>query len=49
LGFPYGSSLGQRFVEIDPAYYLHVENVRPSVRIGPDGFIVAETLVLGGQ
>ena len=32
-------------LKIDPAYYLHVENVRPSVRIGPRGFVVAETVV----
>jgi hypothetical protein len=30
---------------IDRDYYLHVENVRPSVRVGPRGFVVAETLV----
>jgi hypothetical protein len=26
-------------------YYLHVENVRPSVRVGPRGFVVSESLV----
>jgi hypothetical protein len=32
-------------LKIDPRYYLHVENVRPSVRVGPRGFVVAETIV----
>jgi hypothetical protein len=30
---------------IDPTYYLQVENVRPCVRVGPRGFMVAETVV----
>ena len=30
---------------IDSDYYLHVENVRPSVRVGPRGFVVSESLV----
>jgi hypothetical protein len=32
-------------LSVDPRFYLHVENVRPSVRIGPRGFVVAETVV----
>jgi hypothetical protein len=32
-------------LEIDPAFYLEVENVRPCVRVGPRGFTVAETVV----
>jgi len=31
-------------LEIDPAYYLRVEAVRPSVRVGPDGLIVNEVV-----
>jgi hypothetical protein len=34
-----------RFLGINPAYYLHVENVRPAVRTGPRGFVVSETVV----
>ena len=34
-----------RFLGINPAYYLHVENVRPAVRTGPRGFVTAETVV----
>lgn len=34
-----------KVLRIDPRFYLHVENVRPSVRIGPRGFVVAETVV----
>jgi hypothetical protein len=30
-------------LELD--YYLHVENVRPSVRVGPRGFVVSESIV----
>jgi hypothetical protein len=30
---------------IGAPYYVHVENVRPSVRVGPRGFIVSETVV----
>jgi hypothetical protein len=33
------------FLGITPAYYLHVENVRPSLRVGPRGFVVGETVV----
>jgi hypothetical protein len=33
------------FLGITPAYYLHVENVRPAVRVGPRGFVVGETVV----
>jgi hypothetical protein len=33
------------FLRIDPGFYLKVENVRPSVRIGPRGFVVAETVL----
>lgn len=29
---------------VDPAYYTHVESVRPSVRVGPDGLVVNEAL-----
>jgi hypothetical protein len=32
-------------LRIDPRYYLHVENVRPAVRVGPRGFVVAESVV----
>jgi hypothetical protein len=31
-------------LQIDPRFYLHVEHVRPSVRVGPDGMVVAETV-----
>jgi hypothetical protein len=31
-------------LEIDPRFYVHVEHVRPSVRVGPDGMVVAETV-----
>lgn len=31
-------------LEVDPRFYIHVEHVRPSVRVGPDGMIVAETV-----
>ena len=31
-------------LEIDPRFYIHVEHVRPSVRVGPDGIVVAETV-----
>jgi hypothetical protein len=30
---------------ISAPHYVHVENVRPSVRIGPRGFVVSETVV----
>ena len=30
-------------LQIDPRFYIHVEHVRPSVRVGPDGVVVAET------
>jgi hypothetical protein len=30
---------------LDLEYYLHVENVRPSVRVGPRGFVVSESIV----
>jgi hypothetical protein len=33
------------FLGVIPDYYLHVENVRPSVRVGPRGFVVGETVV----
>lgn len=33
------------FLSIDTSHYLAVENVRPCVRVGPRGFIVAETVV----
>ena len=29
---------------IDPAYYTHVEAVRPSTRVGPDGLVVHEAV-----
>jgi hypothetical protein len=32
-------------LKVDPRFYLNIENVRPSVRIGPRGFVVAETVV----
>lgn len=31
-------------LEIDTDYYTHVESVRPSQRVGPDGLIVAESV-----
>jgi hypothetical protein len=31
-------------LELDPRFYIHVEHVRPSVRVGPDGMVVAETV-----
>ena len=31
-------------LEIDPRFYIHVEHVRPSVRVGPDSIVVAETV-----
>jgi hypothetical protein len=31
-------------LEIDPRFYVHVEHVRPSVRVGPDGMVVTETV-----
>ena len=31
-------------LDIDPRFYLHVEHVRPAVRVGPDGMVVAETV-----
>jgi hypothetical protein len=33
-----------RLLRIDTRFYTHVEDVRPSVRIGPDGFVVSETV-----
>lgn len=33
------------FLGIKSSYYVHVENVRPSIRVGPRGFVVAETVV----
>jgi hypothetical protein len=33
-----------QLLEIDPRFYIHVEHVRPSVRVGPDGMVVAETV-----
>ena len=30
---------------IDRTYYLKVESVLPAVRIGPDGFVVSESVV----
>jgi hypothetical protein len=33
------------FLGITSDYYLHVENVRPSIRVGPRGFVVGETVV----
>lgn len=33
------------FLSIDTTYALQVENVRPCVRVGPRGFMVAETVV----
>jgi hypothetical protein len=29
---------------VSPAYYTHVESVRPSVRVGPDGLVVQEVV-----
>lgn len=34
-----------RFLDIASRYYVHVEDVRPSTRVGPRGFVVAETVV----
>ena len=34
-----------RFLSIDTAYAVKVENVRPCVRVGPRGLMVAETVV----
>ncbi len=31
-------------LEIDPSYYLKVEDVLPSARVGPDGFFVVESV-----
>ena len=33
------------FLDIDPRFYLNVEDVWPSVRIGPNGFVLSETVV----
>jgi len=33
------------FLGIASPYYVHVENVKPSVRVGPRGFVVSETVV----
>ena len=32
------------FLDIDRRFYLHVEGVHPSTRIGPDGFVANETV-----
>ncbi|MBA2717937.1 MAG: hypothetical protein H0U52_01665 [Chloroflexi bacterium] len=32
-------------LSVDQRFYLNIENVRPSVRVGPRGFVVAETVV----
>lgn len=32
-------------LQMRPRFFTHVENVRPSVRVGPRGFVVAETVV----
>lgn len=32
------------FLHLDPRFYIHVEHVRPTVRVGPDGMVVAETV-----
>lgn len=32
------------FLRLDPRFYIHVEHVRPTVRVGPDGMVVAETV-----
>lgn len=29
---------------VDPGYYTHVESVRPSIRVGPDGLVVNEAV-----
>lgn len=29
---------------VDPRYYTHVESVRPSVRVGPDGLVISEAV-----
>jgi hypothetical protein len=34
-----------KFLDIDPRFYLNVEEVWPSVRIGPNGFVIVETVV----
>lgn len=34
-----------RFLRIDPRFYLNVEDVWPSVRIGANGFVTVETVV----
>jgi hypothetical protein len=31
-------------LEIDRRYYVHVDHVRPSIRVGPEGLIVSETV-----
>ena len=31
-------------LRLDPRFYIHVEHVRPTVRVGPDGMVVAETV-----
>lgn len=33
-----------RYLTLDPSYHLRVEDVRPSIRLGPDGFVVNETV-----
>ena len=33
------------FIGLETRYYTHVDNVRPSVRVGPNGFVVGEWLV----
>ncbi len=33
-----------QFLGIDPRFYIHVEHVRPTVRVGPDGMVVPETV-----
>jgi len=35
----------RRTLGIDPTIYTFVENIRPSIRTGPDGFVVSEALV----
>jgi hypothetical protein len=32
-------------IDLATRYYTHIDNVRPSVRVGPNGFVVAEWLV----
>ena len=32
-------------LDVRPRFYTHVEHVRPSMRVGPRGFVVAETVV----